>query len=104
MCLGILTICFVYLHFSQLNDLYPIARLTHKLEVLNMSSSSSSTVERVERDASYTIELVKAEDFEAVLSMLKTFFFKVNDLYLFNVFLRSSFLLSTFKSALLFII
>ncbi|KAL7737776.1 hypothetical protein ACLKA6_006166 [Drosophila palustris] len=56
-----------------LNDLYPIARLTHKLEVLNMSSSSSSTVDR---DAAYTIELVKAEDFEDVLCMLKTFFFK----------------------------
>jgi len=40
-----------------------------------MSSSSSSTT--VERDAAYTIELVKAEDFEAVLKMLKTFFFKV---------------------------
>ncbi|XP_034476367.1 dopamine N-acetyltransferase isoform X2 [Drosophila innubila] len=39
-----------------------------------MSSSSSSTT--VERDAAYTIELVKAEDFEAVLNMLKTFFFK----------------------------
>ncbi|XP_034108603.1 arylalkylamine N-acetyltransferase 1 isoform X1 [Drosophila albomicans] len=58
-----------------LNELYPIARLTHKLEVLNMSSTTSSST-TVDRNQPYTIELIKPEDHEAVLSMLKTFFFK----------------------------
>ncbi|KAH8284584.1 hypothetical protein KR018_004943 [Drosophila ironensis] len=51
-----------------LNDLYPIARLTHKMgEALKVSS---------EKDCPYTIELVRPEDGEAVIAMLKTFFFK----------------------------
>ncbi|KAH8261512.1 hypothetical protein KR044_010548, partial [Drosophila immigrans] len=56
-----------------MNEFYPIARLSHKLEVLNMSTNVSSTPTV---DKSYTIEVVKPEDHEAVLSMLKTFFFK----------------------------
>ncbi|EDW09000.2 arylalkylamine N-acetyltransferase 1 isoform X1 [Drosophila mojavensis] len=55
-----------------LNDLYPITRLTQKLDVLNMSSSSS----KIDKECPYTIELVQPEDTEAVLAMLKTFFFK----------------------------
>ncbi|KAH8394624.1 hypothetical protein KR222_000303 [Zaprionus bogoriensis] len=54
-----------------MNDLYPISRLTHKLEKLNMSTSSSA-----DKECPYTIELIKPEDTQAVLDMLKTFFFK----------------------------
>ncbi|EDV37500.1 uncharacterized protein Dana_GF11376 [Drosophila ananassae] len=51
-----------------LNDLYPIARLTQKMgEALKVSS---------EKDCPYTIELIRPEDGEAVIAMLKTFFFK----------------------------
>lgn len=54
----------------QLNDLYPIARLTQKMgEALKVSS---------EKDCPYTIELIRPEDGEAVIAMLKTFFFKVS--------------------------
>ncbi|XP_023172584.2 dopamine N-acetyltransferase isoform X1 [Drosophila hydei] len=55
-----------------LNDLYPIARLTQKSDVLNMSSSSS----KLDKECPYTIEVVQPEDTAAVLTMLKTFFFK----------------------------
>lgn len=57
------------LQFSQLNDLYPLSRLTQKLEKLNMSSAN--------KEYPYTIELIKPEDADEVLKMLKTFFFKV---------------------------
>ncbi|EDW35641.1 GL17369 [Drosophila persimilis] len=69
-----------------LNDLYPIARLTQKMEdVLNVSGKASSTTPTptptpsaaVDKDdCPYTIELVQPEDAEAVIAMLKTFFFK----------------------------
>lgn len=68
-------ICLAYtgwlkiLHFLQLNDLYPLSRLTHKLEKLNMTSAN--------KEYPYTIELIKPEDADEVLNMLKTFFFKV---------------------------
>ncbi|XP_030563113.1 dopamine N-acetyltransferase isoform X1 [Drosophila novamexicana] len=57
-----------------LNDLYPIARLTQKLDVLNMSSSTSSS--NLDKECPVTIELVRPEDTPEVLAMLKTFFFK----------------------------
>ncbi|ALC40789.1 Dat, partial [Drosophila busckii] len=52
-----------------LNDLYPIARLTQKLDVLNMSAT-------MDKECPYTIELIREEDAAEVLQMLKTFFFK----------------------------
>ncbi|EDW02289.1 arylalkylamine N-acetyltransferase 1 [Drosophila grimshawi] len=58
-----------------LNDLYPIARLTQKLDVLNMSSTTTTTT-TADTECPYTIELVQPEDTEAILTMLKTFFFK----------------------------
>ncbi|XP_017005576.2 arylalkylamine N-acetyltransferase 1 isoform X1 [Drosophila takahashii] len=55
-----------------LNDLYPIARLTQKMEEsLNVSGKAA-----VDKDCPYTIELIQPEDAEAVIAMLKTFFFK----------------------------
>lgn len=68
-----LTICSLYVYSPQLNDLYPLSRLTHKLEKLNMSTPSSSA----DKEYPYTIELIKPEDADEVLAMLKTFFFKV---------------------------
>ncbi|XP_017017059.1 arylalkylamine N-acetyltransferase 1 isoform X1 [Drosophila kikkawai] len=54
-----------------LNDLYPIARLTQKMEgSLNVSGKDKN------EDCPYTIELIRPEDGEAVIAMLKTFFFK----------------------------
>ncbi|SPP75218.1 dopamine N-acetyltransferase isoform X1 [Drosophila guanche] len=59
-----------------LNDLYPIARLTQKMEdVLNVSGKASTTT-ATKDDCPYTIELVQPEDADAVIAMLKTFFFK----------------------------
>lgn len=58
----------------QLNDLYPIARLTQKMEgSLNVSGKDKDT------DCPYTIELIRPEDGDAVIGMLKTFFFKVSN-------------------------
>jgi len=58
-----------------LSDLYPIARLTQKMDnVLNVQSKSSSTL--VGKESPYKVELIKDEDAQEVLAMLKRFFFK----------------------------
>ncbi|EDX15637.1 GD15464 [Drosophila simulans] len=58
-----------------LNELYPIARLTQKMEdALTVSGKPAACP--VDQDCPYTIELVQPEDGEAVIAMLKTFFFK----------------------------
>ncbi|EDW85661.1 uncharacterized protein Dwil_GK23036, isoform A [Drosophila willistoni] len=60
-----------------LNDLYPIARLTQKMEdVLNVSSKQAAAAPPADKDCPYTIELVTPEDADAVIAMLKKFFFK----------------------------
>ncbi|XP_023290983.2 arylalkylamine N-acetyltransferase 1 isoform X1 [Lucilia cuprina] len=62
-----------------LSDLYPIARLTQKMDsVLNVSSSATTTTTQVPKseDLPYTVECVKPEDSEKVVEMLKAFFFK----------------------------
>ncbi|KAH8401917.1 hypothetical protein KR009_008700 [Drosophila setifemur] len=57
-----------------LNELYPIARLTQKMEdALNMSGKAAAPADK---DCPYTIELIRPEDGKAVIAMLKTFFFK----------------------------
>ncbi|XP_039484037.1 arylalkylamine N-acetyltransferase 1 isoform X1 [Drosophila santomea] len=58
-----------------LNDLYPIARLTQKMEDA-LTVSGKAAAGAVDKDCSYTIELIQPEDGEAVIAMLKTFFFK----------------------------
>lgn len=67
------------LQFLQLNDLYPLSRLTQKLEKLNMSSAN--------KEYPYTIELIKPEDADEVLNMLKTFFFKVRCTSIYPIFI-----------------
>ncbi|EDW53938.1 GM18311 [Drosophila sechellia] len=58
-----------------LNELYPIARLTQKMEdALTVSGKPAACP--VDQDCPYTIELIQPEDGEAVIAMLKTFFFK----------------------------
>ncbi|XP_019893725.2 arylalkylamine N-acetyltransferase 1 isoform X1 [Musca domestica] len=59
-----------------LSDLYPITRLSQKMDsVLNVSSAPAVTKAKTD-DTSYTVEYVTQDDAEAVLEMLKTFFFK----------------------------
>ncbi|XP_073815363.1 arylalkylamine N-acetyltransferase 1-like isoform X1 [Musca autumnalis] len=61
-----------------LSDLYPIARLSQKMDsVLNVSSSPAASVTQAKTyETSYTVELVTQDDAEALLEMLKRFFFK----------------------------
>lgn len=63
-----------------LSDLYPITRLSQKMEsVLKVSPAISTTSAAPVSDAndqSYTVELVTEDDADEVLAMLKKFFFK----------------------------
>jgi len=46
-------------------------------DALSVSGKASASGP-VDKDCPYTIELIQAEDAEAVIAMLKTFFFKVS--------------------------
>lgn len=60
-----------------LSDLYPIARLTQKMDsVLNVSSSATTKQIENSDDLPYTVESITSEDSDKVVEMLKKFFFK----------------------------